>query len=901
MKKISSLLLIIALVFTSLTCISYAAPASDGADEISNTLLEDLGIAINFDDLSSGITRAEFCSLVISAINMGDLTDAHTLPFTDVTESHVYYDAVYDAYALGMISAAELFYPDRIITLNEACKIATTAISYNFLADANGGWPTGYVYAASSKGLLDGVNDVEFTRQSAYTLIYNMLECKLPLMEFTDGEVRYKIDSGTTLLSSMWHLTKLSGTFDGAQYFGGSDGTGVGEGRATVDGNIVKSAGYNTDTFYGEYADVYVEDDGTIRSVYLYPIENKSILTLSSNEILSFKNLTYTYEEDEYTEKTVKITSDATLVINGKPVAYDEKALVPEHGSVKLIRDGSGYGTVIVESYREMVAGAILASEWLLSDVRSSSNIYKRKSAEGLSIYDVHGKAVQFGEISKYSVLWIYESADGLNDQIIVCDDMISGELTGISGTKLEIDNMFYEITDEARKAMDSSMPVGTVLTCSINHEGDIVHVRIAGESTDVRVGYIIFGAITGSGFNQALACQMLGSDGIIKDYKFAKNSMVNGIGLGETADVQFNRYPKDPDEATSIRSGVVAFDTNDDGEIVKVFYGDDATGDFGGSHDMLYMTSSIDATADEYVSYKSTYQYISCKKPTRIFVTPETVQFIVPKITSRNLANDKNYQVKKIADYPAGANMSGYVHTGYSFDKDTVFTSYLSSVFDLASGSSADEFDTRAYLSIVDSVSTVINEDGMPVGKLKIWNAQNKDIEITSDDVKFFSNLGIKKGDLVKVEYNQNKIATDVLLFSYDKVKGFTLKCTKGDDKTGYESDYTLVSPHVVTSNAGMGSLADSFIVAGKVYKVEGNVVQLVEAGSDPAAVDASTILPSYQLSTIKLYKFDSKSESLEPMETTDIRSYLATGSECHTMVVECYSGNILSAYIIE
>lgn len=899
MKKLS-LILIVALILSSFCTVPYASAADTMADNMANTLLLDLGIASNFDNLSEGITRAEFCSLVISAINMGDLSDSHTLPFTDVTDSHPFYNAIYDAYALGLISSAELFNPDRIITLNEACKIAITAISYDFLAEANGGWPSGYIAAATSKDLLDSVSGDAFTRQSAYTIIYNMIGCPLPLMEFTDGEVCYKIDSGTTLLGSMWHLTKLSGIFDAAQTFGISFSAGAGSGKAAIGGNVVKSGIYNTDSFIGEYADAYVTDDGTLRSVYIYDDEDANLLTISSTQNITLDNLTYTWEESEDKTKSASFASDAVLVVNGKKVAYDKTKLVPLHGSVKLIRYGGEYSLVVVESYRELVTGAVLASDWLVSDVRDPANIYMRDGAEGLSIYDVHNKSVQFGEISKYSVLWIYESPDGENDKIIVCDDMISGELTGVAAGQLEIDSMLYDITDSARNAMDNTMPVGTVLTCFINPEGEIVHVRLAGESSDVRVGYLIYGGLLGSGFNQKLSCQILGDDGIIRSFSFAPKSVVNGIGLGDEASAQYAKYPKDPDDASSIRSGIVAFDTNDNGQIIKINYGDDAAKAFGGTHDVLFRTAVIDGTSDEYVKYSSTYSYITCKKPTRIFVTPETVQFIVPSITSRSLANDKNYQVKKISAYPAGASMANYMHTGYTFNQESIFSTYLTSVFDLASGT-GEEFDSRAYLSIVESVSTVIGDDGMPVGKLNMWNSQSKEVQLTSEQLDFFSRYGIQKGDLVKVEYNQNNVATDVLLFDYDLTSGFTLSCSKGSDKHGYESDYTLTGSHVLTSNAGMGSLSDSFIVAGKVYNVEGSLVQLVEGGVDPATVNADTMLASYQLSTIKLYKYNVKSDTLEFVDPSEIRSYLDTGSMCHTMVVECYSGNILSAYIIE
>ncbi len=897
MKKIS-LILIVALILSSLCVTSFAASSNSMSDDMANTLIADLGIAVNFENMNDGITRAEFCSLVISAINMGKLSASHTLPFTDVTNAHPFYSAIYDAYALGLISSAELFNPDRIITLNEACKIAITAISYDFLAEANGGWPSGYIAAATSKDLLDGVSGDVFTRQNAYTVIYNTLGCPLPLMQFTDGEVCYKIDSGTTLLGSMWHITKLSGIFDAGQTFGLELIAGAGSGRAAINGNIVQSGAYNTDSFIGEYADAYVTDDGTLRSVYIYPQENTEVITISSTQNITLNNLTYTWEVSEDKTKSASFASDAILVVNGKKVAYDKNKLVPLHGSVKLIKYDGEYSLVVVESYREIVAGTVLVTDCFVSDVRDPANGYTCENPDGLSIYDVHDKSMGFGGVSKYSVLWVYESPEGERDKIIVCDDMISGELTGIASGQVEIDNMLYDITDSARAAMDNTMSVGTVLTCSINPDGEIVHVRLAGESSDVRVGYLIYGGLLGSGFNQKLSCQILGDDGNIRSFSFAPKAVVNGIGLGEEAAAQYSKYPKDPDDASSIRSGIVAFETNDDGQINKINYDDYSSAEFGGQHDVLFRTATIDGINNNYVTFKNTYSFISCPLRTRIFVQPETVQFIVPTITSRHLATDKNYQVKKINSYASQTGMEGFVHTGYTFDKGTMHSPYLTSVFDLSSGSN-DTFDKRAYLSIVEDVSTIIGEDGMPVGKLKMWCAQSQSVELTSEQLDFFSRYDIQKGDLVKVEYNQNNVATDILVFHYDPQNGFTIEGSKDHHFVMHNA---LMSNHVYTDDDthGMGTLSDSYVYAGKVYNVEGTKVRLVKGDTDPSAINDEAIA-DYQLSTIKLCKYNAKSGTVDFMEPSELRTYLDTASNCHTMVVETYSGNILSAYVIE
>lgn len=870
------------------------------ADDRANTLLEDLGIAYNFDAMTDGITRAEFTSLVISAINVGDLKNTSALPFTDVSETHMFYNAVCDAYSLGLISYDTLFNPDRIITYNEACKIAVTAISYDFLADARGGWPTGYIAVADSHDLTDGLSGDGFTRQNAYTLIYNMLGCKLPLMEFTDGEVVYKIDSGTTLTESMWHLTKISDSFDGGQYFGAASGKGAGSGRASIGGNIIKSADYNTDFYYGEYADAYVTEDGTLRSLYIHPDkQNGNILTISSSQNISFSNLVYTYEKDENTTKTATISSDALLVVNGRQIAYDESKLVPAHGTVKLIKNGGSYSTVIVESYREIVTGAVLLDEWLISDIRNSANVYSHESGDGLTVYDIHNKKIDFSAIEKFSVLWIYESYDGLNDVIIMCDDMISGELTGIADSQIEIDNMLYDITPEALAAMDNTMGFGTVLTCSINSEGEIVYIRPAGEASDKRVGYITYGAVTGVGFDKVLSVEMLTTDGIRKTYKVAKNARVNGIALGDNADTQYSKMPHES-AVDSVLTGISTYNLNDDGEIISINYADKVSAGFGGEYDNLFQKQSIADSTDEYVTYKSAYGAIVAKEPSRLFVTTDTLQFIVPDVASRSEAKDSNYKVMKMSQYSSGSRMTGYVHTGYSFDKDTVYSSYITSTFTL--GSTSSTMSNSAYLSIVESVSTVINPEGEYVGKLSLWNSQKNNFVVYSDDLEYFSSLGIRSGDLVKVDYNSNNIVSGITLFAHADETAFNPIAKFGEEPAAPATEFTLSEGGCVSNgNAGMGSMADSYIVSGKIYNVEGNIVQLVAANTDPSQINDSTPIYSYSFAITAIYKYNTRSHTVEKIDITSLKSYKDTGIQCNRMVVDNYSGNLLSGFVIE
>lgn len=891
---------VLVLVFSTICAGPVSICAADSAtDDAANTLLEDLGIVHSFNFMNDGITRAEFTSLVISAINTGALTNTHTPPYNDVSEEHMFYDAICDAYALGLISHDSAFNPDRIITFNEACKIAVTAVGYDFLANAQGGWPTGFVSVAGSRDLSEGISGSVFTRQNAYTLVYNMLDCVLPLMEFTNGEVLYKIDSGSTLLESMWHITKISASFDAGQYFGGKSGNGAGSGKASIGGTVIKSGDYDTDSFYGEYADAYLTEDGTLYSLYVHTNDkNSNILTISSKQNISVSNLVYTYEEDDDKTKTATIAYDALIVFNGHPISYDEAKLVPEYGSVKLVKNGGSYNTVIVQSYKQMIAGTVFYDELYISDIYDLSNTYECQDVDGLTVYDVHNKKVDFSNIEKFDVLWIYESPDGMNDVIILCHDIVNGEFTGLTDSTIEIDNVPYEITPEARNAMDTTMTLGTVVTCSVNPERKIVYVRPAGSATDSRVGYITYGAVTGSGLNKVLSFEILTTDGIRRIYKAAKKPVVNGISLGTDADTQYSRMPHE-ENVSGVKTGIVAYKLNDDGEITSINYADKVSAEFGGTNDSIFQKQTLDGTTDEYARFKSTYNSIIGKSSQSIFVTSDTLQFIVPAVEDRNLANDKNYRVMTVTQYASNTSLSGYTHTGYSFNKDTVYSDYIASIYKLGSAGG----EVSGLLSIVESITSAVNELGEPVQKLSLWNGQKKNFVVYSDKLDYFDSLGIKAGDIVKVDYNSNNIVSAIILFAHaeDMTMSPKAKFNDGDVVTESIGFTSALNNCVATNNPGMGVMASSYILMGKIYNIDGNVVQLIPTDVAPENVNEETDVYSFSFSATPILKFNSKLKSVDQVEVASLKSYKNAGTACQKMVIENTSGNLCSGFVIE
>jgi len=173
------------------------ADVSDAATAVNADILRLMGVVGgvggNRFDPGAGLTRAEFCTMVVKFMQKGDQVALHSTRtiFSDVTARH---------WALGYVNLAASttlkdgerevplisgvgngkFEPDAQITLAQAATILIRVLGYSS-QQAGAVWPQSYLNLAASIGLTDGVsagaND-PITRAQAAQLFVNALGCK---------------------------------------------------------------------------------------------------------------------------------------------------------------------------------------------------------------------------------------------------------------------------------------------------------------------------------------------------------------------------------------------------------------------------------------------------------------------------------------------------------------------------------------------------------------------------------------------------------------------------------------------------------------------------------------------------------------------------------------------------
>lgn len=206
----------LSIITTILICTScvYAAEITPKQSERLNTL----GIMMGDPDgnmrLNDNITRAEAAKMICMAVASQEEIDNTPVTdiFTDVNDSHWAYKYICYAKKSGFVNGDENgdFNPEANITNSEIAKTVVCLLGYDAFAETSGGYPAGYIKAATRFGITKGlvlIPDSPAVRNDFAIMMDNALD--IPLMvesEKTEGE--YVIMDGKNGVSLQTLMTK---------------------------------------------------------------------------------------------------------------------------------------------------------------------------------------------------------------------------------------------------------------------------------------------------------------------------------------------------------------------------------------------------------------------------------------------------------------------------------------------------------------------------------------------------------------------------------------------------------------------------------------------------------------------------------------------------------------------
>ena len=909
LKKVLAFVVVFAMMFTmAVSASSFKDVADDASYAEAVTILNALGLMIgdnegNFNPDQS-ITRAEAATVIVRAKGLDNAAAGAvgTTAFTDVPADHWASGYINIATQSGIVAGYGdgTFGPSNPVTYEQMVKLIVAALGYTPKAEANGGYPTGYLVIASQKNITKGATGNAgdaAPRKTVARLIYNALDVNM--MEqtvFTKDSEEFKECNPPRYLLHDLGVSKYEGDITGTYASKGnadketidmkytSQKNGFDGYASTSGGNIIFDSFGKTNAadYLGYNVTVYAElDDATDEMVILAVAPKSGKNDVVELDYADINKVDFVDKTETDTEKLVPIeieygdddddldiSKNATYFWNGQENAKLAKAFlkaiaddaVTTGGKVKFLSTGTDsddYNFVFVTEYTDdFLVDEVNASRMTATDKDGNYKVDFDKDGVIYTIYK-DGELATFDDIKVGDVLTLAKSSKSNASLITVY--ISSKSVTGTVSEKTNESDAYYKIDGNLyRKSLingPASIATGDSGTFYLNVDNRIVAKDTSTGSTAGTYAYVI--KIKKITDDEKVQIKYLTADG-----KFEQKDLASKLIMhkGNDEEKAIDPYKESNDSFNALFDGtnaikqLIKFTTNSAGEVKNIYLA------ANGKDDDNFSLDKDDTAA----SYKA-----SSKKLGKVFVEDNTLVFRVPEDPSTT-SDEKDFYISN-----ARATFNEDDTFKYeAFDMDGDYPS----VIVVYGGEAIIDSSTRVL--VITSVAKGRNANDIPVDKFYGYQeGVSVSADASEDGVDYYDVKGkamtnapeLKAGDAVIFNLDgAGNIDKIQVLFTADKAKALGTTAWYSDEDD-FAKEEVINAFGVANQKASGGNLTvdlkgtaakdDVFTVKGtyNVYEVNINRSTPTVSVSDYASIDvAKTIYNGENMDQVYIRQYD-------------------------------------------
>lgn len=741
-----------------------AAHILQSFDIIDNVPYEDL-------NLENTITRAEFAKVVTRVLGYGNMEGfAIDSYYSDVPADYWASSHINLCTSLGIFegSGNGLFRPEEGVLLQDAVKTMVTVLGYKVVAQ-EGGYPDGYISQAAKLGLLKDISagfETEALRSDVFLLVYNALDVdKLTLTLSANNEQSYQVSKGETIRN---YLSGMGDIFEGTGIITSNFETFLIESspvietdEVEIDGTTYKIGTSDAKNYIGVKVDFAAYEDkktGDYVLKYVMPERNVEILDIDSNEFNGYESKRVSYYKNEKSTAKALISESAVILYNNRPITDWEQFNI-KNGDIRLIdNDGNNiYDVVMIRDYISLPVESVNTEDKLIKF--KDSALYNNASAILFDVYDddyrmvaynAQGEEIGIEDIKSDSLISIFADSNREYMKIVTSDEKAEGIITDMLEDGCVIDGETY-LFEEGTTLSEDVIRAGDSVVLYLNFEGKVGYIDLIENETN-RYGYII-GADTQGFDNTTVYIAVAGKmekrvDNLDNDPEsnntvtilVSNNSSVEELKLAKKYTVrdQYGNALRFTDSSDLPCGEVVKFRTNSEGELSDIF-----------------LPEMLDGAND--MTYNARDNVFGKGYSTPFGIDDETVVLCVPENKSASLD-----------DYLAQVEMENgqqYTVCGYDFNQHDSNVKLLM-IEEEMNFESMGGIGVNTSIAIVEKVSKVLDDNGIPVTKLTLLTKEmgaelNKTINVASyaDEAKISK---LKVGDVIYYSQNANRELVD-------------------------------------------------------------------------------------------------------------------------------------------
>lgn len=748
-KRVLMLALSICIAATVICC-GAAAETMDSAAQDSIRFLTDLEIITSeIEDSEAPISREEFSVYTARMLRLDADSFKNVRYFIDVEADGYAAGAINALTDRGLISAADdrMFRPLEAVTVGEAAKILVAALGYKEPAEANGGYPSGYMVMASRLGLTAGVGAVgsTMTYGAAFDMLDRALKAQLLSIEVfgSDGSaLEYDKSKEYTILKNIWKVYETEGMVTSV-YGKTTDSLQESKNEIRIDGTrYMISDNINASEYFGEHVSAYYKTQESNPDRVIVSVKRsggQNTLKISPEDYIGYSEKTLSYRADSGRTRSIELEKPM-FIYNGYPLKENVSERLSEinKGFIE-VKDGDGnggYDMVVISDYRNFVVSA--AENGAVYDKLGSSEIIWSDYVSTV-VYADGGVAAKEADVKAGQTLSVARSAGGECIEVIISEKEIEGSVTEhkLSDEKhiITVGSSDYTIektyAEQIKNTHIKNIPSADVYKICLDTFGNVVYM--VKQASDMNAAYIIKGVLNDDSFNSKVTLRLLTDANRFEELELADRIQINNTGFRDAAEA-YRAIPGYTQDSASVKSQLIRYSTNTDGRINKI------------------LTASYNAWNGESNSgflalYERTGQqrYTRGKLGERATLTSATKVFFVP-----NGVDDPEETDCKVSNYSELVDDFIYSSNAYVYNEDGICADALVCLY------MPEQLpNNRLYskpIMMVDSISEKIGESGEIFNCVTGYSLGGKIEYLVPEEL---SVDGLQEGDLIMFNFD--------------------------------------------------------------------------------------------------------------------------------------------------
>jgi len=782
MKKIFSILVACIMMFA---CVG-TSYASEKVDNAAFTLA---GYEIIDADAPTDefVTRGEFAHIVAGLLGYDDeeRAGAGNTRYWDVPQGYKYSADISLLTEIGVLNGVSenLFMPEEKVTYEQAIKVLVSITGSGDIATSYGGWPDGYITAASRNKMLGGVRlENPFGRNDLYRLVYNTLDVKLVdevitgkdngTLVKTEDTLRNKLASriGEEHYLHKGVIVASSYTYTGTPYSDLYDDEVVIENR-TIGGTYIYNIGKtNAADFVGCEVDFYSKkENGTNILLAVKKTTTQEEIVVNAEDLNAKVGNNISYVNEAGKNEKISLDSNVKVVYNGSRVlSPGDNIFEIEDGYVSFIDNDSdlNYDLAMIWEYKNAVAVDFDGVRFnfkndALYEGATSLFVDPENDDMKMIVCDKDGNKVE--SFNNEHTVSIFADRDGTRYKIVVSDEQMTGTFEGYGDDIYTVSGKDY--TKAA--SLGNTVVLGEPYLIYLDYEGKLAFAK---PQEELNYGYIIeYGR--DYGFQGKVRARIVlpktvdsgiqtneedVTDTSTAKYLILQNENVTEFSFADKVVCQREKYSGNEllQLLESPGMNVVSFTLNENGEISEIVPLESCGGD---------INSRYQYNVDEQV-----FGGTAVDQQSGFAISSSTKAVCIPVDDKNNVlvnASDDDFDVK--VHITKANNKIGYRVAGYDYDPDTKRARFLVTYASMDStlAPEPDTFSTNR--GMVTEVRYRLNEETDEYEQIitLLKGSEEltlKPIKITSDN---HSIKNIKKGDLIVYNTNTNDMIQNVFI----------------------------------------------------------------------------------------------------------------------------------------